>query len=769
MKKTLSPSEEIHVSFEVKKIKYHDEKSGFTVADIIFKEYLSDYIPTNDPTVVGSFISIFEGDEFEGKGKWSKHEIYGYRFELSESYRVIPQTKKGIEAFIRRFVKGVGSKTAKDIVDTLGENALRLIEEDWKNLLKVNGIGKKRAMKIHESIIKNTRFDDIAMFVLNYGGNYRLALRVYETFREGAISKIRENPYVLTKIKDITFPIADRFAHALKFPFNHPERIREGILYMLNTYAEKRGDLYITESEIQKKLYDFLMRYGMYPKEEVDESFQLEDINEALRDLHIAEKITSEKNNAGEMCVYLRKYHYIEEKIVEHLKRLIEEEKEPLCSTAEIDAFINDYEEEHSIKFAKQQKEAIHMGLTQGISILTGGPGTGKTQVINAIIKCLQYYKPTAEVHLSAPTGKACKRMSEVTGMEAKTIHRLTGLNAFEKENTLVDIEGDLLIVDESSMVDAYVMYKMLSCIDNDVRILLVGDYDQLPPVGPGLIFRDFIQSKRIPTTTLTEIFRQAKESQIITNSHKVKNGIKTTDPNSYSFDNKKGDFYFIKRKEITETKNTILACMKRLIEKYNYSLSDIQVLSPIRKGDLGIWILNQEIQEMFNPRDVYKNEYRFNEQFTLREGDKVIQTVNRYDKDVLNGDVGIVSEIYENDEGETIVVVEFDESRTVEYEEYLIPDLEHAFVTSIHKSQGSEYPVVIMPIHPLHDGFLNRNAIYTGWTRAKKAVISIGQLESLDKAVEHTDNTVRNSLIKEKIIKNIQPKTSVSGLSEAV
>lgn len=365
----------IPVTFEVKRIMHHNDDNGFTVAKVKFGEYHSEYLPTSEHIVVGNFISIFEDDEFEAEGKWSNHDIYGYRFQLSQARRIIPQTKKGVQAFLQRFVKGVGKTTAQRIVDHFGADTLSKIEEDWKNLLEIKGMGKKRAMQIHEKVVRNKRFDEIAMFVLTNGGGYRTALRVYEAFGDSAISKIRENPYILCTVKKISFPTADKFAKSLEFPHNAIERIKEGILYLLDTNSRVRGDLYVSAKEIEETLQQFLSRYGSYKGEQF--RIDTHEIRKALNELKEQEKIVIEFNDDEEECVYLNNFYFIENRIVTLLKRLLEESKAPLCTTSQIDDFIKKYEADKGFTFAEKQKEAIYTALQNGISILTGGPGTG--------------------------------------------------------------------------------------------------------------------------------------------------------------------------------------------------------------------------------------------------------------------------------------------------------------------------------------------------------------------------------------------------------
>jgi len=749
--------ERIPVKFEVKRIRHHNEDNRFTVAKVQFTDYRAEYLPTSEHIIVGHFVSIFEDDEFEAVGYWTNHDIYGYRFQLEWSSRIVPQTKKGVEEFLKRFVKGIGKTTAQRIVDHFGESTLSKIEEDWKNLLEIKGMGKKRALHIHEKVIKNKRFEEVAMFVLNHGGGYRTALHVYDAFGESSISKVRENPYLLCTVKKIAFPTADKFAKNLNTPHNSIERIKEGILYFLEFNSRARGDLYVSANEIKSSLDYFLKRVGSYKSEE--ELLKMEEIESALKELKQEEKIVIEINEKEEQCVYLNNFHFIENRLVHLLKQLLEEPKTTLLTTSQIDTFIERYQRTKGFQFADKQKKAIYMALQNGISILTGGPGTGKTQTINSIIECVKSVKTDPEIHLSAPTGKASKRMTELTGMDAQTIHRLIGLNGFEDQNDILHIEGDLLVIDEFSMVDAYVCYKLLSSIQGDTRILFVGDYEQLPSVGAGLILRDLINSGKIPTTKLTEIFRQAQDSQIVMNSHKLINGITTKDENGIKFDQSKGDFYFISKHDRMKAQQAVIDSVKRFLEpKYGYKLDDIQILAPMRKGDLGVWMLNKLMQENFNPRSLAKREYRASETFLLREGDKVMQTANNYDLEVFNGEIGKVSSIYEDDEGDMCVEVTYEEDKVVVYEEMMVEELTHAFCTTIHKSQGSEYPIVIMPIHPSQEQMLNKNLVYTAWTRAKKIVVCIGNINALDKAVKKGDQTVRNSLIQEKIRKEIQP-----------
>lgn len=747
-------SESISTKFQIKRLSHHNSITGFTVAKVKFLEYNSEYMPTSEHYIIGFFASVFEQDIFEGAGCWNYDDKFGHKFKIDVASRVYPHSKQGMEEFLMRFVKGIGKATAKRIVDAFGDETIYKIEEDVKNLESLPKIGKKKAENIQKQIVKARRFDDVAMFVLSHGGNYRTAIHMYEEFGDTSIQKMRENPYLLLNIKGIAFRTADEFAHALKHPFNSKERLEKAVLSFLEHCRDSRGDLYVLEQEITLSLKEHLDKYGSYKGQNAE--IEKNEIVNALKGIVKEKQIMIEINDDEERCVYLANHQYVENKIVQLLNDLLAMEKMSLASTSQIEGFIASYENEKGMRFAERQKEAIYMALQNGMSILTGGPGTGKTQTINSIIQCIQYVKKSAKIHLSAPTGKASKRMTELTGMEAKTIHRMINLNAFDDGNDVDEIEGDLLVVDEASMVDAFVFYKLLSSVQGDTRILFVGDHNQLPSVGAGLILRDLINSEKIPTTKLNEIFRQAQNSQIVMNAHKIIEGKGTEDiDDPMTFDKSKGDFYFLPQNERLKIKDMLIRSVKRFLsDEYDYTIDDIQILSPMRKTEIGVWEINKAMQDEFNPRDLDKVEYRVNEMFILREGDKVMQTTNNYDLDVFNGEIGKILSIFENDEGDISIEVIYDEDKTVVYDEMCVEELTHAWCLTIHKSQGSEYPIVLMPIHPSHEHMLNKNLIYTGVTRAKKVVVMIGNKATLNKAIKRVDQTKRNSLIKEKLKK---------------
>lgn len=740
MKKVMKNEEKIEVKFLVDKILYHDQETNFTIIKTTFKKYSSKFVPTSETIVKGHFVSLFVDDEYEGIGHWVRDAIYGWQFVLETHKRVLPSTEKGLRAFLTKFVKGIGTKTANAIVDTYGSETLKKIEEGWENIANVKGIGKKKAMLIHNKYMEHKHYENVAMFVLMNGGGYKTCLKVYEAFGQHAVSKISENPYSLCKIDKIGFLTADKFAKNLGFSYDSQDRIKEAILFYIDQQMQQKGHLYIEKDAIYKEINAFLEKNSAF---EGTHELSKDKIDMALKGLE--GKVVIEKDEDGER-VYLQFFNFIENRIVLLLERLIKQEKTPIAHFSQIQSFINDYEKT-GFKFAEAQKEAIFMALQSGFSILTGTPGTGKTQTINSIIKCIQSVKKDANILLAAPTGKASKRVTELTGMEAKTIHRLIGLGMEDKEEEL-EVESDILIVDEASMIDAYVFYKMLNAISNDTRVLIVGDYEQLPSVGAGLILRDLIASEKIPTTRLTQIFRQAQESQIVMNAH----AIIREDEQLLSFDVSKKDCYWIETHAKLRVQEKIIGSIERLITSKRFTLDEIQVLTPIRKGELGTADLNRLIQEKFNKRTISKREYNISPILVFREGDKVMQTVNNYDLDVFNGEVGKIASIEDGADG-LIITVDFGD-KEVEYDEIQVEELELAYAISIHKSQGSEFKCVIMPVHESQEFMLNKNLIYTGLTRAKEMATMIGQRDVMNQVIKKNDNTIRNSRIKEKVIK---------------
>lgn len=738
---------------EIKKIRTHQPETGFTVAEVEFISYEGETSKSLEPLITGTFPSIFVGDEFEIEANWKQHPVFGHQLNVLNAVRSLPQTKKGLQAFISKHVKGIGKTTSNRIVETFGEETLQVIETDYKRLTEVKGIKEEKAKEIYDLLFQHQRFEPIAVFVLNNGGSYKLALWAYETFGDLAIQRIRENPYSLLEFDSTNFRLADQFAKDLKVSPFKVERIEEGILAYLRASVENRGDLFVLKREVLEELGGFLEKRGAYGAiGDISALFKVS--KEAIANLIEKKKIVIEQSEEHGELIYLQIYFHMEVNIVKKLKSVLADDRLSCVPAGVIGEWATKYEEKNNRRFAKKQKEGIRMALTNGFSILTGGPGTGKTQTINAIIQCLLETKPYAEVHLLAPTGKASKRMTELTNMEAKTIHRAIGIgrSQMDADEATIMLEGDLVVVDESSMMDIFICYRLLYAIENNVTVLLVGDVDQLPSVGAGLILRDLIESKIIPTTVLDEVFRQAGNSQIVVNAHKLIRGMKTTDVNGISWDESKGDFQFIERKSASDAVQAIVEQVKHYLNN-GYSMEDIQVLTPQKRSPLGTMNLNIVLQEAFNPRDRKKKEVKNKAISFFREGDRLIQMENNPELEVFNGDVGTLDMIFnDKDKGISLRVIFPDENEVIYTLEEAEEQLELAYALTVHKSQGSEYPVVIVPIHSTLKRMLNRNLVYTGWTRAKEILCNVGEIDALNDAVDRVDQTLRNSQIRYKL-----------------
>jgi len=735
--------EKIKLKFVVEKIRHHNPDSKFSVIQAKFEKFSSTTPPssTSEIVITGFFVSIFVGDEYEGVGYWTKHNIFGLQFVLENHERVLPATEKTLREFLTKFVKGVGKKTANLVVDEFKLNTLGEIEKGWENIAKIKGVGKVKAQIIYKEYMKHRNFEEIAIFTMSQGLTYKDCLKIYETFEGSAIFKIRENPYVLCTIDKIEFKSIDFLAKNLGFPFNHPLRVQAVILCYVKRQVKQNGHIFIFPETLFTEMNGFLSKISkVYSVEELSRT----DLDSALMNLKNNSQVEIQTDAYGKY-IYLPTFSFIENDIIHHLKRLIKNKKTSVASMEDIQKLIVDYEGDVAYSLGEKQKEAIVMALTERVSILTGSPGTGKTQTINAVIEVIKGLNPLSKIELCAPTGKASNRMTELTGREAKTIHRLIGLNEFD-DNAKHEVDADFLIVDEASMIDASIFYKLLSALANDTRILLVGDAEQLPSVGAGLILRDLIASKRIPVTQLTEVFRQAQNSQIIMNAHAVVSG----NEKSLTFDHSKGDCYWIETTEKSAVQDKIIGSISRMLITKRFELDDIQVLAPMHHGEVGVNDLNQRMQAEFNERNFSKGELKISHTSLLREGDKVMQTINNYSMEVFNGEVGKIKTI-EKDGDECKVEVTFGDKQ-VEYDKNNVDELTLAYAISIHKSQGSEFKCVIMAIHECQEKMLNRNLIYTGISRAKETLVLIGQRDVLNKAIHKIDNTVRNSRIKDKL-----------------
>lgn len=725
----------------VEAVIFKSEDTGYVVAKITANKEVN--------TIVGTMPLIKEGQQIEVKGEWIKHKQFGRQFNVEEYKEVLPTSTKEIEKYLSTgIIHGIGPVTAKKIVKAFGEETLNILDNNIERLKEVEGIGKKKYNIIYQSYLETRELKDIIMFFQKHGVTINQCLKIYKKFGGDAQNIVSENPYILSdEISGIGFLTSDRIAKSLGIEPISDFRIQSGIKYVLNSFSGL-GNTYMPKD----KLINEAQRVLSVDKELIEVNIY----NSVLEG-----KIKIEKINEIE-AVYSLPYYFCELGVTNKIITLSIENFQTINS--DITFEISSFERKNNIVFADSQKEAILGAFENGIEIITGGPGTGKTTIIKCIIEI--YENNEMKVLLAAPTGRAAKRMTESTGREAKTIHRLLEMGVSDNENSFFGrgegepLEGDVIIVDEASMIDIMLMNSLLKAIKLGTRLIIVGDADQLPSVGPGNVLRDLIDSEFIKVVRLKDIFRQGKESMIITNAHRINNG-------ELPYLNKKGgDFFFDNRESNEEILETILDLVNRRLPLFNSKWSkirDFQVLSPTRKGILGVDNLNNELQSILNPPSKDKKERKFKDS-VFREGDKVMQTKNNYslkwnringygDNEgvgIFNGDMGFIESISE--ENRTVTVV-FDDERRIVYDNLYVEELELAYAITIHKSQGSEFKVIITPAFMGSAFLMNRNILYTGITRAKELVVVVGNQRALKYMVDNTNSMERYSSLKERIL----------------
>ncbi|WP_305153904.1 ATP-dependent RecD-like DNA helicase [uncultured Clostridium sp.] len=725
----------------VEAIIFKSDDSGYIVAKITANKELV--------TIVGIMPLIKEGQQIEVKGNWINHKQFGRQFNVAEYKEVLPTSAREIEKYLSTgIIHGIGPVTAKKIVKAFGVETLDILDNDIERLREVEGIGEKKFNIIYESYLESRELKDIIMFFQNHGVTINQCLKIYKKFGPDSIDIVSNNPYVLNdEISGIGFLTSDRIAKSLGIEPQSDFRVQSGIRYVLNNFSGL-GNTYMPKDKLIEQCQKVLM---------VDK--ELIEVN--IYNSVLEGKVKVEKINDIE-ALYALPYYFCELGVTNKIITLSIEKFQTINSDVLFE--ISSFENKHNIKFADSQKDAILGAFENGIEIITGGPGTGKTTIIKCIIEI--YENNGMKVLLAAPTGRATKRMTESTGREAKTIHRLLEMGVSEDENSFFGrgegepLEGDVIIIDEASMIDIMLMNSLLKAIKLGTRVIIVGDVDQLPSVGPGNVLRDLINSNFIKVVRLNEIFRQGKESMIILNAHRINNG-------ELPYLNKKdGDFFFDNRENNESILQTILDLVNRRIPMFNSKwnkVKDIQILSPTRKGILGIENLNNELQAILNPPDKYKKERKFKD-FIFRVGDKVMQTKNNYslkwnriggygDNEgvgVFNGDMGFIESI--DEENNTITVI-FDDERRIVYDNVYVEELELAYAITIHKSQGSEFKVVITPTFMGSAFLMNRNILYTGITRAKELVVVVGSQKALKYMVDNTNSMERYSSLKERIL----------------
>ena len=717
----------------VEHIIYRNADNGYTVLNLVSGE--------EEITCVGIFSAIAEGENIEASGDYTDHPTYGKQFKVESFEEKAPEDEEAIERYLGSgAIRGIGLALAARIVRRFKADTFRIIEEEPERLAEVKGISERKAMEIADQVNEKRDLRQAMIFLQQYGITMNLAVKVYQQYGQEVYGIIRENPYRLADdIEGVGFRTADEIAVRVGIRMDSDFRIRSGILYVL-LQASTEGHTYLPEEELTRRTGQLL---------EVGE----EQIEKQYMDLAIERKIIM-KQGENQTQIYAASFYYMEANTATMLKQLNVSYEVP---DLEIEERVRRIEKQTGMELDEHQMTAVKEAVRNGLLIITGGPGTGKTTTINTIIK---YFEMEGlDIFLAAPTGRAAKRMSETTGFEARTIHRMLELNGgvdgaagFER-NEQNPLETDVVIIDEMSMVDISLMHALLKAVAVGTRLILVGDVNQLPSVGPGSVLRDIIRSHECNVVMLTKIFRQASTSDIIVNAHKINQGEEVT------LDNKSMDFFFLKRYEADVIISVVLQLIKQKLPKFvDATPYDIQVLTPMRKGLLGVERLNGILQRYLNPPSPQKREKEHGD-ILFREGDKIMQTRNNYQLEweirtkyglsvdkgtgVFNGDMGIVREI--NDFAETMTV-EFDEGRMVEYPYKLLDELELAYAITIHKSQGSEYPAVVIPLLSGPSMLMNRNLLYTAVTRARKCVTLVGNEVTFAQMVQNTSQQKRYS-----------------------
>ncbi len=704
----------------VERITYQNELNGYSVIKCRAKGF-SDLV-----TVVGLMPEVHVGSVLAVSGEWKVDARYGRQFSMTDFEETLPATVYGIEKYLGSgLIKGIGPKFAKAIVRQFGAETLAIIDDEPLRLREVPGIGETRVDLIRKGWNDQKEIKNIMLFLQDHHVSTGHATKIYKTYGNDSIHVVQENPYRLADdIWGIGFKTADTIAEKMGFDHEKYARLRSGLLYTLNQLAEE-GHCYATREQLTKAGAELL---------EVDESLITMTMDEMIRARDV---ITEPRPEEEPPVIYLPPFFFSE---LGTARRLTEIFRHPASITVETENLGERVSRKTGMTYDPAQLEAIETAARSKVFILTGGPGTGKTTVTLGIIRAFQSVH--ARILLAAPTGRAAKRLSETTGMEAKTIHRLLEMKPPDgyQRNEDNPLEGDVLIVDECSMIDILLMYNLLKAVPKTMTMVLVGDVDQLPSVGAGNVLRDIIDSGVFPVVRLTKIFRQAQSSRIITNAHRINQGFMPDLTNG-----KNTDFFFIEKEEPEAAAAEIVSLVqRRLPDHYHLPAQQIQVLTPMQKGVVGATNLNQLLQETVNPGEggLRRGGFRY------KPGDKVMQIRNNYDKEVFNGDIGTISAIREEDREMTIC---FD-GREVVYDLSDLEELTLAYATTIHKSQGSEYPVVVMPVMMTHYVMLQRNLVYTGVTRAKKILVIVGTKKALFTAIRTVTVTTRNTLLAERL-----------------
>lgn len=740
----------------VNKIVYRNEDNGYTVFEL--------ELDGDELTCVGNVPYVTEGEFVEVTGEYTEHSVYGQQLRIETCEDIPPEDEKSVERYLASgAIKGIGAALASRIVRRFKADTLRIIEQEPERLAEIKGISRRMAVEISDNVTAKRDMRNAMMFLQDYGISMALSAKIYNQYGASVYTIMKENPYRLADdIAGVGFRIADEIARKAGIEADSDFRIKSGIMYTL-LQATGSGHIYLPQGELLEQLNTLL-------------DTEIKDIDRHLSDLSMDKKIVVKQQlqeneastDAGdgeyqaERLVYGASYYYMEMSVAYALKAL--DARESIDKDKVADR-IRRIEKAEKIELDDRQRDAVVQAISSGLLVITGGPGTGKTTTINTIIR---YFEGEGmEIRLAAPTGRAAKRMTEATGCEAQTIHRMLELSGAPEDDRAASflrneenpIDADVIIIDEMSMVDIFLMNSLLKAVTPGTRLILVGDVNQLPSVGPGNVLRDIIASERFNVVKLTKIFRQATESDIIVNAHKINAGEK------FPIGPSSRDFIFIRREEAGNVIGAMITLVSQKLPKYvNAKPFDIQVLTPTRKGMLGVERLNTVLQEYLNPKDSSKQEKEIGTTI-FREGDKVMQIKNNYQIEwetrgkhgiptdrgmgVFNGDMGVIDNINFYSEKLT---VKFEDDRYVEYPFKQLDELELAYAVTVHKSQGSEYPAVVIPLLSGPRMLMNRNILYTAVTRAKKCVCIVGTEEVFYGMVENGNEQKRYSTLAKRI-----------------
>lgn len=737
---------------EVTSIIYQNEVNSYTIAEM----YIDDEQKNEEEliTIVGYLPFVTEGDTLKVTGIYVEHKEYGRQFKVDTFEKLMPETLEALERYLRNgMIKGVGEVTAKKIVDRFQEDTINIIKYKPLELAKIKGITNKKAIEISESFIENWEVWQIVGLLERFGIGANLSKKVYDELGANAIEQIEANPYILIDIaRGVDFKQVDRMAMDLGMEYNNDKRIRSGIKYALIKITYN-GHCCTLEENLIEYVRSLL-------------GVSSEEIEDSLINLKAKGEIVEEERDNGDIWVYLEAFYMTEQNITNKIITL--NNAKNMKHIKNIEDELQKVESHSSIKLSDKQKEAVLAVNENNVSIITGGPGTGKTTIIKTIIDI--YKSKGNKVVLCAPTGRAAKRMTDTTGEEASTLHRLLEIGKFDEDIFLKNkyeyqgtpIDADVIIIDETSMVDMFLMNYLLSSIYQGTKLILVGDSDQLPSVGPGSVLKDIINSERIVTIHLDKVFRQAAKSKIVVNAHRVNEGIGFITKDEVEEDSKE-DFFMINEANQDKCLREILSlCTGRLQTYGDYDFfQNIQVLTPTKKGMLGTRELNMYLQKALNPENSFKKQKQING-VIYRVGDRIMQVKNNYDiywerhlgkqesgSGIFNGEMGTIKDINNQ---EKIIEIKFDDDKIAWYEFSDIEQIEHSYSITIHKAQGSEFDVVIMVMPRTAPILLTRNLLYTGITRAKELLVVIGAKQTIDFMIQNMDSKKRNTGLEYKI-----------------